>query len=568
MRTALSVVLSTIGGLLLLVGGAAAFVVGPDDTATLPAGTTATVSGVALTASDLFPVRDVTLHVAARSAGGDVFLGSAHPVDARDYVRDVRARLVQRVGADGALSGRLLEGGLDAPSVVPTDADFWQRTSSGSGQRTLAVPLTGEPVSVVVVPLGGPAATTVAFGAVVPGAFVAALVAAALGLGLVVVAVRARRAGRRARPGAPTVGAAQQPSAVYHAERPAAPEIGVSPTRPATPLRRAAAHVGRRAAAFAALAAVTALAACAPLPSRVDAVGVPTRPAVTADELDAAVASYDERNNAVLASGTSGSEGVGWSGVDAGALLAAAEYDSAYDAAAGTPPAPVVVEHTTLASVVPTFAAYPLWFVVLGESTRDGEAEDGQVLRVLERDRVTDPWRASLSVRVADDAVTLAPSGTVSPTAAQESAALAALEDVRLHLETGSTPRVELGDLAPFRERVLATGDLEASLTVERAVVTPFGNPEDPTAPGGPVQVVRVDGGTLLVASLGYEFVRRVEPGWFLTLADPAVARITRQEGDLQNVRQHGVVQTVVLVPDEGTPRVVGGWWQTVLPPS
>lgn len=567
MRTALSVVLSVIGGLLLLVGGGTAAVVGPDDTASLPAGATTADSGVAVTASDLFPVRDVTLHVTARSAGGAVFVGSAHPVDARDYVRDVPARLVQGVGADGTVSGRLLEGELAAPPVDPADAGFWQRTSAGDGERTLVVPLTGEPVSVVVVPLGGPADTTLAFGAAVPGAFVAALVTAAVGAGLVVLGVLVRRRGRGTGPRASTDGAGT-PSAAGATPPPTAPGVDPSTARPGAVVRRAASRGGRRATALTVLVAVTALPACAPLPSRVDAVGMPGRPAVTADELDAALASYDERTNAVLASSTPGADGPGWSGVDADGLLAAAEYDAAYAAAAGTTPTPAVVEHAALASAVPTFTAYPMWFVVVGERTRDGEVQEQRVLRVLERDRATDPWRASLSVRLEDDDVTLPASGAVPPTAEQEAAALAALEDLRLHLETGSTSQVELGELAPFRERVLAADDLEVELTVERAVVTPFGDPEDPTAAGGPVQVVRVDGGTLLVASLGFHFMRRVEPGWFLTLSDPAVAQVTRQQGELQNVRQHGVVQTVVLVPDAGTPRVVGGWWQTVLPPS
>lgn len=147
MRTFVVVVLSTLGGLLLLTGGAVAVLVGPDDTVSLPAGDVPAASGVAITSYDLFPLRDLTLHVSATSAGGQVFLGSAHPVDARDYVAGVEASWVKGVDRTGTLTTDLIEGELPAPEVDPTATAFWYDDAAGAGTQSLDVELTGEPVT-------------------------------------------------------------------------------------------------------------------------------------------------------------------------------------------------------------------------------------------------------------------------------------------------------------------------------------------------------------------------------------------------------------------------------------
>ena len=189
MRTFVVVVLSSLGGLLLLVGGAVAVVVGPDDTASLPAGAVPAASGVAITSYDLFPLRDLTLHVEATSRGGEVFLGTAHPVDARDYVAGVEASWVTGVDRTGALTVDPIEGELTAPEVDPAATGFWRDRVAGAGTQSLDVELTGEPVTVVVAPVGGAAATTLAFGAVVPRLFALSLGIAGAGALLVTAAI-------------------------------------------------------------------------------------------------------------------------------------------------------------------------------------------------------------------------------------------------------------------------------------------------------------------------------------------------------------------------------------------
>ena len=547
-RTFIVVVVSALGGLLLLAGGAIAALVGPDDTATLPAGQVPASSGVAITSFDLFPVRDLTLHVTATSQGGPVFLGAAHPVDARDYVTGVGASWVTGVDRSGALTTDAIDGELDAPEVDPTTATFWSGSASGDGAQSLDVALTDEPVTFVVVPLGGPAATTLAFGAVVPGLFVLALGVAGAGALLVAAAVLLRRRRRTS----PT------------------PELVATETRPETftaaepePADAAPRTVRRRAVVLGAGLTV-ALTACVPVPSAVEPPAQPVRIAADADELDAALASYGERESAASQVAAQLDPGA-WADPDADGLRAVMEYRTKLDAARNQPSAPYTVTYAGLDAAVPQFASYPMWFMALVEPTTDGTASDVQ-LRVFERERVTAPWRASFALEVPADAVQLPDPGPASAASPDQVAAgLAAVELVRSHLETGTEVEVELGELGTFREEMLGD-DLDGRLRITNAQVRHFDGPEDPTAPGGPVQVVPVEGGLLVTSALSYTFNRAIETGWTVNLTDPAVAEVTGQPGERQNLRMLGLVQTVLLVPDGAAPRVLSAGWSLLAP--
>ncbi|MCC2315106.1 hypothetical protein [Cellulomonas xiejunii] len=550
-RTFIVVVLSTLGGLVLLIGGAIAALVGPDDTASLPAGKIPATSGVAITSFDLFPVRDLTLHATATSQGGPVFLGAAHPVDARDYVTGVNASWVTGVDRSGTLATDPIDGELDAPEVDPTTTTFWSGSASGDGAQSLDVTLTGEPVTFVVVPLGGPAATTLAFGAVVPGLFVLALGVAGAGAVLVAAAALVRRRGRRRTEPTPDPADADTEPETFTAPEP-------------EPAEAAPRTLRRRALVLGAGLTVT-LTACVPVPSAVEPPEQPVRIAADADELDAALASYSERESAASQVAAQLDPGA-WADPDTDGRRALMEYRTKLDAARDQPPAPYTVTYSGLDAAVPQFTSYPMWFMALVESTTDGTPAELPQLRVFERERAAAPWRSSFALDVPVDAVQLPAPGSASVASPDQVAAgLAAVELVRSHLETGAEVAVDLGELGTFREKVLGN-DLEGRLRVTNAQVTHFDGPEDPTAPGGPLQVVPVDGGLLVTSALSYTFNREMETGWSVNLTDVAVAEVTGQPGERQNLRTLGLVQTVLLVPDGAAPRVLSAGWSLLAP--
>lgn len=558
MRTFAVVVLSVLGGLLLLVGGTVAVVVGPDDTASLPAGEVPAASGVAVTSYDLFPLRDLTLHVSATAEGGPVFVGTAHPVDARDYVAGVEASWVKGVDRTGTLTVDAIAGELPAPEVDPTTTTFWDDSVSGEGTQSLDVELTGAPVTIVVAPVSGPAATTLAFGAVVPRLFALSLGVAGAGALLVAAAVLLRVLGRRRAAAAP--GTVSSPQAAT----PASPEPATTGAR-MLESRRPTARAQRRRLTVLAAGVAVAVAACVPVPSAVEPPDEPVRVAADEAELEEALASYGERASA--ASGVAAQlDPAGWADPDTGGRLAQMEYRTKLAAARNAAPMAYTVSYSAVDAAVPEFTSYPMWFLALVEETTDGTPAEKPQLRVFQRDRVTAPWRTSFALDVPADSVQLPEAGSASvATPEQVAAGLAAVELVRQHLESGAEVAVELGDLGTFREDVLGD-DLEGRLTLTDSKVAHYEGADDPTAPGGPVQVVPVADGVLVTSSLSYVFNRRMEAGWTLNLIDEAVAAVTQQTGDRQNLRTLGLVRTALHVPDGGTPRVVSAGWGFIAP--
>lgn len=558
MRTFLTVVLSLLGGLLLLIGGAAALLVGPDDTASLPTGEVPARSGVALTSYDLFPVRDLTLHVTATSEGGPVFLGVAHPVDARDYVTGVEASWVTGVDRSGALTAEGIAGELQAPEVDPTTATFWQRSVSGTGARALDVTLGEEPVSIVVAPLGGPAATAVSFGVVVPHLFVGALGAAGAGALLVTTAVLVRRRGRR--------DTGTSASAAPLAGAPPVDPPAVDQAAGRTPARGVAApRAVQSRTVVLGLGVTLALGACSALPSAVEHPGPPARIAADDDELAAALTSYGERRTAASATAAQ-LDGNGWAASDTDGLLALLQFRTTVAAAHAEPPAAATMAYEAIDTAVPTFTSYPMWFMAVLEQTTDGEVGEVPQVRVFERERATAPWRASLALDLPADAVDLPGPGTASvATPAQVTAGLAGLDLVRSHLESGTPTAVQLGELEGVRADILGN-DLDGKLVVEHAQVRLLGSPPDPAAAGGPVQVVPVDGGVLVTATLDFDFTQHMAPGWTVSLTDPTFAEVVGQTGERQNLRKAGLVQAALLVPDGAPPRVLAAGWTFLVP--
>src|SRR6218665_1794870 len=159
-----------VGTMLLVVGAAAAIVVGPDDTASLPA-TTVQGAHVALTDQALFPYRNATLHVAATNTGGSVFVGATNPIDAESYLQGVTLLRVTQVSLADGLGGPVHREAFSVPAVSPETTTFWDESAHGRGEQSIDVSLEGEAISVAVVPVGTAGVVSVSLGVVVPHAF-------------------------------------------------------------------------------------------------------------------------------------------------------------------------------------------------------------------------------------------------------------------------------------------------------------------------------------------------------------------------------------------------------------
>ncbi|MGY4645759.1 hypothetical protein [Cellulomonas sp. URHB0016] len=331
MRRTFSVLSIVAGAALALLGAVVGLAIGPDDVATLPS--TTTVSGgarTALTAADLFPYRNATVEVAARNAGGTVFVGVANPVDVGSYLTDVTRLRITKVDANGTLSGKTTVGTLTAAPVAPETTTFWDHSTSGSGTQRLDVALTGEPVSIVVVsgPTGG--ALTVTLGVAVPHGFVTALATTAAGLVLVGIGIALLRRGGRT------------PSEPVGAD--VAPEQAPSePVQSGSVWSRSARAGFRPRLTVLGLAGATILTGCAALPERVDTTQTtPVRTAILDDEILPAFASYDERNNAAIALSVQSHDPSGWEAVDSGAPLRSDVFSTLLAKARGETAAPYV----------------------------------------------------------------------------------------------------------------------------------------------------------------------------------------------------------------------------------
>ncbi|WP_456789211.1 hypothetical protein [Cellulomonas sp. P5_C5] len=552
MRRALSVLSIILGSLALLVGGAVALVVGPDDVATLPPTTLPAAAHVVMTAPDLLAFRDATVRVTATSDGGAVFVGAGNPVDVASYLDGVHRLSITGLGSRGALVGQDRPGELDVPATSPETTTFWQAAASGPGTQALDLELDGSLRTVAALPVGAPGTLTLSVGLALPHAFALAVGVALVGLVLIVLPVVLRR--RRART-EDTAG-----------EREPADASGTAAPEPSPVLveHRAEGHrvTPRPGAAWRALgvgAGIALVASGCAVPTRAEVTDLtPVRVAITADEVGPALASYDERNNAADTLAAQTFDASAWESVDTGALLRLDRYSTLYDQAAGVAPS-AGTPMTTTTDVVwaPEFTAYPIWFVTRGSVTVGDDEPEYDQLAVYERATVLDPWRKNAVTYLGKDDATPAPldAGKASvATEPQLAAVAAASEAIRTFVVTGDPGGLEVVPaLQTVRDLVSPPTD-GGSVEV---TVTPAGDGTDLTGPAGAARAVAVEGGVLAVISYDVSYVRTVEEGYYLTINDATFAQLTGQTGERSSLAIPRVLMVTVEIPDGGTPRVL-----------
>lgn len=557
MRKVFAVLSGIVGVLLVIVGVAAAVVIGPDDTASLPTREVDTGDAqVAYTTPGLFAYTDATLHVTAENADGPVFVGAAHAVDVASYLTDVRRFQLNEFSLDG-LTGKAVDGALAAPEVAPDKATFWRTESDGEGEQALDVELDGSPIVVAVVPSGEPGALTMSVGLVLPGAFLVAVATAVLGLILIVVPMVLRR--RRARSGSKDhVLAAQEPTTEDSGSAAAAGrEAGAAAT---TERRRVPTVVP-------VLAVVaTVLAGCAGIPAKSpQSAGPPTKIALTQAEAKAALADYDARNNAAIALSASKYDPSGWEKADQGILLREDLYATQYAKAnqekrTGDP-------RTNTAEVVyaPAFEGYPMYAIVAGRATGgqsdDDESADDESdldVSVFERASAVSPWKQSVTASVPEDLLpdAQAPGPQSTPTEADGKAALALLPALVTFLETGKAT----AGLTPTKAMTsLRSNVIKKRTGIDSAEITadPASSAENQLGAGGSVQAVRTADGLIATYALTFTTVQRTLPNFSLTRDDAKEAKALGQTGPTRILVGRAVAAVVISIPDDGEPTVL-----------
>jgi len=604
MRKTLLVLAAVLGGLLLVVGSAVAVVFGPDDTA--QAATSPLPSGVraATTNPELLGYRNATLRVTAASSAGPVFVGAGNPIDVDSYLGDTRRlRLTTITPLDGATGS--VRGETTPPSVEPSSLDFWERSVHGPGAQSLTLELDGTPTSIAAVAAGERGTVTLTFGIVIAHAFVGGVGTALLGLILlslpVLVRRRRRRRERAAAQSAPcTTEALTVPGPTGCDDVEPVTQAAGSQLRSTHRLRRWAVPV----------VGVVALTGCAPIPQRVTTVEI-TRPGLAPDELTAALASYDERNNVAIDLASREHDGTGWAAADRGIILRSDLHQTRYLTEKGEPKVAGRTLTTTPESsslISPSFTQYPMWFAVAGTMAAPDEqaderagdenssekkadekkadekkADDGKdrkgadekpdadapnrALLVYERDSVLDPWRMSASVPIGDETVPAhAPGAASRPTAAQVARAQTVSDQIAAYLKSGDAGELTVPDqLAHVREVMVDEG---ADSRLQRVTVDPVGSGDDATAPGdGAPKVAAVDGGALMTATYSVDCTLTARRSHTtLEFVDEAFARAVGQAGSQTTLHLRFVVAVAAVVPDSGEPTLLGVRKDTVGP--
>ncbi|WP_029291772.1 hypothetical protein [Cellulomonas sp. HZM] len=544
MRRLLVIITTVLASVALVAGVAVAGLVGPDDWASVP-GITTTADGPVSTTPTVLALRDARLRITV-DGPGEVFVGTANPVDVESYLAGVRRLSVDELKPSGATHAVIVPGDARAPQVSPPDATFWLSRAHGSGSTSIDLQLDGvAPLSLVAMPVTGDGPLTMSVALRVPHAFAVAAGTAGAALVVLVLVALARRRARR---------------------DPSASSGAASSATVGDDVRRAGVPSALRAASIP-VVVTAALTGCAAVPSRVPTAD-PQRVSITQRELGAAVSSYNDRNNKAIARAAAGDATL-WAGVDLGAVLREDEYDTAYARAARSHKKAQKTTVRVDRAFAPSFSSYPMWFVASGTMS-SGTTSDDHVW-VFERASAVAPWRmsASADVRAGDvptPVPTDRPSGARPSTAtdAEVAAAKDASDVVRDFVRTGVSSKLVAGtDVADFR----ATLEKPAKATdsylapVQLDPLASDGTQDAATA----TRVVPTADGALAVTTYSYVAMIDADYGRVLSLGDPVVAKLTHQTGDLDAVVIHGVLTVVTRLPHEGSAKILGASWSTTL---
>lgn len=537
---AVRLLIGVIALVLVVVGVAVAIVLGPDDTwggepAVLPDS-----APVIATAPQLLNVAGAELRVSATTDEGEAFVGAGHPVHVQDYVRDVERTEITQLSADGVGGSEGRAGERAYPAVVPAELDVWDVQATGA-DVTLEVPLTDEaPVQVAVMPAAdGGSAPQVGIGYALPGAFLAALVAAVVGLLLLVGTIVW---GRRAKGAAPA--AATEPQ-----------ESG------------SGAMLSRGAVRVAAIGSVLAVTAGCSIPHEVEHGEQPGVVPLQQADAQAVLDDYDVRNNAAIKASATG-DGSRWKRADTGPFLATDEL-SARTSKFFPPKAKGDSDFVHRAKDVFEVeqSAYPLSSVVDVE-VPGRDLQGGQLLYVYSKAGAAGPWKGYSSIYLPSRLVTPLPAGEATPT--HEDRLSAARWDAELDQRIAYGKDTDLRIPQALQEDINEMSYLPKGVERVNHSVRPWGGRRDGrTEQDGPVRVLRVKQGLLVITHKEWELSLYLKSGfeWNQTSRE----RKVHGSHDKDTVYdEHYLLTAAILVPHSGAPSVIGSEVERVLdfPPS
>lgn len=596
MRTAFGVVLIVLGLPVLLAGAGAAIITGPDDTVEVAHEDVSTDASVLTTAGSLVDVTGPIIHVSADGGDVETFVGVAHPVHVASYLTDVAQERVTRVRVDD-ITWASVEGTGAAPAVPPGGLDWWQDSTSGTGEQTVSVELSEQPLRVVVMPAqpSGPLDVGLTIEAELEGVFVTAALAGAAGLVLLIGGLLLLRSARRRRKAkAALARAGEPPPADPPAEPEAAPAGAVGTTgsdassdervdgdtdgdapgnedgetgaedgdrggdviplhgpRPAPPPPPAPEppRPTARVSVLLGLGVCTLVTGCAQIPQPIDdAERSMSAEAVSRAAADKFFAHYTETNNS--ANAERDHELI--STVEAGTLLEASRFDYEAQQVQGDEPwEPFIVTVSSVAA--PRLDEYPMWSFV---TTTSGQS-DGESWYLITRDDAVSPWLAQVAVHLPPDVKIPAPvteddAAVVADSDLAEQG-LTVLDELVAFGQTGTEPEgVDLthaGGLNSMPEHGLQLDDAPPAFgTSGRTCTVP--DTDD-------VHWLATEFGAMTLTSIECTQTMEANPGYWVTIDGAGHGTIP---GDAQIVRS-SITQSVsfiLSVDSDGSATVVG----------
>ncbi|WP_068260889.1 hypothetical protein [Janibacter limosus] len=512
---------------LIVVGGAVAILLGPDDTWGGEPQALSEGAPIVATAPQLLNVAGVTLVVNAAAGEGEVFAGSAHPVHVQDYLAEVTHTEITGLSADGIGDSQQLTEKQPYPAAPPSELDVWDQQAQGS-EAHLEVQLTLDaPVQIAVLPSTEQGTTPqVGIGYLLPGAFVAGVVTALLGLLLLVGTIGW---GRRAKQTA-----------------------GRRTAEVTSPAEEPAPTTSRGVSRVAVVGTVAVLAAGCTIPQQVDHGDTHGVVPLEQDDVQTMLDDYDVRNNAALKKSRTG-DGTLWSTADTGPFLAQDELsarENAFEKPKGGTESFTHEGGRVYASVQ---QEYPLWSAVEVKPSKP-DRDGAELLYVYEKAHAADPWKASSSVWL-DEGL---PTALTAEEAKPSSEDLARAEKVDGQLESW-VEKGKSGGLVIDDGMKDARSELHKKAKgVERvadSAETWGGSLRD--GDGAAVRAIRVEEGLLVLSELEWENRRYLKPNWTWNPSKRETAIYgSRANGNVST--RHCSLVVATLVPDTGTARVLG----------
>ncbi|KRE37858.1 hypothetical protein ASG73_09555 [Janibacter sp. Soil728] len=530
------ILVGTIAVVLVVVGVAVAILLGPDDTwGGEPTALPDDAAPIVATAPRLLNVAGLDLVVNATAVEGEAFVGASHPVHVQDYLGGVTRTEITGLSADGIGGSQQLAGERDYPAVPPSRLDVWDQQAQGR-EAAIEVRLTPDAaVQIAALPATAKGATPqVGVGYKLPGAFVAGVVTALVGLLLLVATMLGGRRARRA--------------AVDRAE-------SVSVEQPATP-----AGLFRSATRLALVGTVMVLVAGCAVPQEVDHGDSPGVVPLDQTDVQTMLDDYDVRNNAAIKKSRTG-DGSLWKSADTGPMLAQDELSARFNAYDKPKGAATSFTHEGGEVYASVQRAYPLWTAV--EIKPAKPAKNGvELLYVYEKAHAAGGWKASSSIPFPDGLPTALDAQEATPSSQD----LDRAEEVDTMLETWAEKGAVDG-LVVDDGMVDARAELHKKTKgVERIAdsAESWGGTRGSNDARTATRAVRVKEGLLVLSEIRWTNSQYLKADWTWNPSKREQAVYgNRANGNVSHRRCSLVAAT--LVPDTGDARVLGSSTDWVL---